>query len=274
MLLFLMRGVLFLPWQWPCGAFRICDTFSLVSFLFILDEVLLKFLYKSFSLYANDLILFPSHFFTWDLFELFAVLALYGYWRDAGCSWVGMSGSPTPGVRILFPSWGVCEECHLWCAWAAWMLPGCLRFAVHALGGHPVPSGTLAFPQKHSISLCPGNAFLWAVQRVSPGCCCHQDILYCLLKAIIGKDRPRVLDEDGKAVAAGCLQTAVCVTCVSSKLFIGSSIPTQMSNCSELSTSAVREVHFPEVSNDILKWVEEGLSSGAMEEVSVIFTVS
>lgn len=61
-----------------------------------------------------------------------------------------------------------------------------------------------------------------------------------------------MLDEDGKAVAAGCLQTAVCVTCVSSKLFVGSSIPTQMSNCSELSTS-VREVDFPEVSNDILK---------------------
>lgn len=62
-----------------------------------------------------------------------------------------------------------------------------------------------------------------------------------------------MLDEDGKAVVAGCLQTTVCVTSVSSKLFIGSSIPTQMSNYSELSSSAVREVYFPEVSNDIPK---------------------
>lgn len=62
-----------------------------------------------------------------------------------------------------------------------------------------------------------------------------------------------MLDEDWKAVVAGCLQTTVCVTGVSSKLFIGSSIPTQMSNYSELSTLAVKEVYFPEVSNDILK---------------------
>lgn len=75
-------------------------------------------------------------------------------------------------------------------------------------------------------------------------------------------------------MVAGCLQTAVCVTDVSSKLFIGTSIPTHMSNCSELSTSAVREVYFPEVSNDILKRAEERLSTGAMEEVSIIFTVS
>lgn len=66
-----------------------------------------------------------------------------------------------------------------------------------------------------------------------------------------------MLDEDGKAVVAGCLQTPVCVTGVSSKLFIGSSIPIQMSNCSELSTSAVQEVYFPEVSNDILTQAEE-----------------
>lgn len=54
----------------------------------------------------------------------------------------------------------------------------------------------------------------------------------------------------------------------------GSSIPAQTSSCSELSTSAVRELHFPEVSNDILKSAEERLSAGAMEKVSVIFTVS
>lgn len=83
-----------------------------------------------------------------------------------------------------------------------------------------------------------------------------------------------MLDEDEKAVEAGCLQTTVCVTSVSSKLFIGSSIPTQMSNYSELSTSAVREVYFPEVSNDILKRAEQRLSTGAMEEVSVIFVMS
>lgn len=62
-----------------------------------------------------------------------------------------------------------------------------------------------------------------------------------------------MLDEDRRAVVGACLQAAVFVTLVSSELFSRPIIPTQTSSCSELYISAVREVRFPEVSNDILK---------------------
>lgn len=168
-----MHSVLLLPWQWPCGAFHICDRFlgffSLLSFLFILDEILLKYLCKSFSLYTSDLALVPSHFFTWDLFEMLAVLALYGSRRDIGVLGLGWVVAQLLELGFSFPArctWGVLSL-SMDVSWVPSVCSACTGWPSHAF------TVSCAFPQEHSISLCLHSAFLWAVQTVSPGCCCH-----------------------------------------------------------------------------------------------------
>lgn len=70
------------------------------------------------------------------------------------------------------------------------MLLGCLRFAVRALGGHPVPSQLfMLFLRNAGFYSARTICSFYAVPvgsaeggerplQLSPGCCCHQDILY------------------------------------------------------------------------------------------------
>lgn len=151
----------------------------------------LAFWFKSFSLYTDVLAIFSSLFpkyFTWDLSEMSAVLALV-------C--LEMSGSLGLGTQLpVWRSSSLVEECVGSVTFSEhgppeWFLAGLGLLCLHCAGVlclHSyscVSSETLDFglhvQNVHSVQFLWGERPLW----LSPGCWCHQDILCSSRYAII-----------------------------------------------------------------------------------------
>lgn len=120
----------------------------------------------------------------------------YVYRGDARRSRAGLSGSPTPRLTILLPG----LRCVLGVSPSVCtgrLNASCPPYVFSACTGRPSCAFTVthAFPQKQFYCACTIHSF-YAVPvgsaeggerplRLSPGCCCHHDILYSLHYAFI-----------------------------------------------------------------------------------------